>query len=121
MNSFAQPNAVPTILLLVVLMGCTPQQNAQDLKEKTARATEDAKRDAKAVAAGIREGWHRDQPVNLNTATKEQWMRLPGMTPSEAERVIADRPYNQPDDLVTRHVLPKAKYHGIADRVSVKR
>ena len=43
--------------LLTILAGCTQQQSSQDLKEQTAQATADVKRDAKAVAAGISEGW----------------------------------------------------------------
>jgi hypothetical protein len=59
------------ILLLASFLSCIQPDNPQDLKEKTAKATEDAKRDAKAVAEGIREGWSRDKPLNLNTATKD--------------------------------------------------
>ena len=60
---------VPISMLLVALGGCTQQQNPQDLKEKTAQATAEVKKDAKAVAEGIREGWSRDKPLDLNTAT----------------------------------------------------
>jgi hypothetical protein len=82
---------IPTILLLVGLAGCTQQQNTQELKEKTAHATAEVKRDAEAVAAGIREGWSRDKPLDLNTATKEELLSLPGVTAVEADRVIAGR------------------------------
>src|ERR1700716_349881 len=78
----------PTMLLLAALAGCTqPPQNSQELKEKTAQATAEVKRDAKAVAEGIREGWSRDKPLDLNTATKAQLESLPGMTEAEADRV----------------------------------
>jgi hypothetical protein len=43
-------------LLLAALAGCTEQQNSQDLKEQSAQATAEVKRDAKAVAAGISQG-----------------------------------------------------------------
>src|SRR5205807_7088372 len=111
---------VPAILLLG-LAGCTSQQNPQDLKEKTARATEEVKRDARAVAAGIREGWSRDKPLDLNSATKEQLQSLPGMTAVEADRVIAGRPYDDPNDLVKRHILAKAEYDKIADQVTARK
>lgn len=109
------------VLVLIALAGCNKPQNSQDLKEKTAQATAEMKRDAKAVAAGIREGWSRDKPLNLNVATKEQLLSLPGMTEAEADRVIAERPYNEPGELVTRRILSKAEYDKISDRVTAKR
>ena len=112
---------VSAILLLAVLAGCSQPQNSQDLKEKTAQATAEAKRDAKAVAQGIREGWSRDKALDLNTATKEQLQSLPGMTAAEADRVIAGRPYDDPNDLVKRHILAKAEYDKIADQVTAKK
>ncbi|PYX69743.1 MAG: hypothetical protein DMG72_20120 [Acidobacteria bacterium] len=112
---------VCTIVLLAALAGCTHQQNSQDLKEKTAQATADVKRDAKAVAAGIREGWSRDKPLDLNTATREQLLSLPGVTAAEADRVIAGRPYDEPGELVTRRIMPKTEYDKIADWVTAKK
>jgi competence protein ComEA len=109
------------ILLLAVLAGCTQQKNSEDLKEQTAQATAEVKRDAQAVAAGIREGWSRDKPLDLNTATKDQLLSLPGVTTAEADRVIAGRPYNEPGEVVTRHIMPKAEYDKIADRVTAKK
>jgi competence protein ComEA len=109
-----------TILPLAILLGCTQQQNSQDLKEHTAQATAVVKRDAKAVAAGITEGWSREKPLDLNTATKEQLLALPGVTAAEADRVIAGRPYNEPNEVVTRRLMPKTEYDKIADRVTTK-
>ena len=118
---FPQIRFVFTILLLASLTACPQPQNPQDLKEKTAQATAEVKRDAKAVAAGIREGWSRDKPLDLNTATKEQLLTLPGVTAVQADRVIARRPYSEPRELVTRHIMPKTEYDKIADRLTVKK
>jgi competence protein ComEA len=109
------------VLLLAMLVGCTQQQSSQDLKEQTAQATADVKRDAKAMAAGISEGWSRDKQLNLNTATKDQLLSLPGVTAAEAERVIAGRPYREAGDVVRRHIMPKTEYDKIADRVTAKK
>ena len=57
--------------LLAGLAGCAQDQNAEQLKER----------------------WNRDKRLDLNTATKEQLMVLPGMTAPEADKVIAGRPY----------------------------
>ena len=43
------------------------------------------------------------------------------MTSAEADRVIAGRPYSEPGELVTRHIVSKAEYDKIADRVTAKR
>ena len=74
--------------------------------------------DAKAVAEGLREGWSRDKPLNLNTASKEDLMSLPGMTSDWAEGIIVARPFDAPRDVVKRGVLPKSEYDKIADRVT---
>jgi DNA uptake protein ComE-like DNA-binding protein len=109
-----------TLTLLGTIAGCGKEQNPQELKEKTAQATAELKRDAKAVAEGVREGWSRDKPININTATKDQLTELPGINTSEANSIIAGRPYNDPAELVRRRIVPKAKYDRIADRLTAK-
>ncbi len=118
---FQKIRLFPMFLLLVALAGCVQKQSPQELREKTAQATAEAKSDAKAVADGIREGWNRNKPLDLNTATREQLVSLPGVSGAEAERVIAGRPYREPDELVTRRIMSKAEYDRIADRVTAKR
>jgi len=113
--------SISAIVLLCGLTACTQNQNPEELKEKTARATAELKGDAKAVAAGVREGWSRDKPLDLNTATREQLISLPGVTGVEADGVIAGRPYDNPDQLVTRRILPQSKYDKIADRLTAKK
>lgn len=108
-------------VLLWGLTACNPSQNPQELKEKTAEATAALKVNAKAVAAGVREGWSRDKPLNLNTATREQLITLPSVTGAEADKMIAGRPYDNPGQLVTRRILSKAKYDKIADRLTAKK
>jgi competence protein ComEA len=109
------------LLLLAMLVGCTQQQSSQDLKEQAAQATADAKRDAKAVAPGISEGWSRDNQLDLNAATKDQLLSLPGVTAAEADRVIAGRPYSETGDLVTRRIMRKTEYDKIANRLTAKK
>lgn len=111
------------LLLLAAFTGCVQRQpeSPDELREKTAHATAEMKKDAKAVAQGIREGWSRDKPLDLNSASKDQLQSLPGMTGAEADSVIAGRPYDEPHDLVTRRILSKAQYDKIADRVTAKK
>ena len=109
------------LVILAALVGCTQRNNPQDLKEKTAETTAELKRDAKAVAAGVREGWNRDKPLDLNSATKQQLLTLPGLTAAEADRIIGGRTYDEPGELVTRHIVSKAEYDRISDRVKASK
>ncbi len=106
-------------MLITLLCGSCARENPQDLREKTAHATAELKRDAKAVAGGIKEGWSQYKTVDVNSATKEQLLTLPGVTANEADRMIAGRPYNRTDDLVTRHILSKKEYARISDLLKV--
>ncbi len=109
------------IALVVGLTGCTARQNnPQEVKGKTAQATAEIKSDAKAIAAGVREGWNRDKPLNLNTATRQELVGLPGITDAKANKILAGRPYDEPNDLVARGILQKSEYERIANQVVVK-
>jgi DNA uptake protein ComE-like DNA-binding protein len=113
---------IPVILFLAALAACTQQQQSpQEIREKTAEATAEVKSDAKAVAEGIREGWNRNKPLDINLATRDQLMALPGMTAHDADRVIAGRPYKSSDDLLSRHILSKTEYDRIADQVTARK
>jgi competence protein ComEA len=108
-------------LCLAVTGGCTSQQqNPDQIREKTAQATATLKTDAKAVAAGVREGLSRGQPLDLNHATKAQLRDLPGITDVRADRVMAGRPYGNSQELASRHILPPQVYDRIKDRVTAK-
>jgi len=62
--------------LLLLVAGCTSQEPGPDeLREKTAPAKSDFQRNAKALAEGVKEGWSRDQSLDLNKASKEQLLR----------------------------------------------
>jgi DNA uptake protein ComE-like DNA-binding protein len=117
--SFLVLRRLCTALVIMLATASCTHQNPEDLKEKTAQATAELKRDAKAVASGIREGWGEAKPVDLNSATKEQLMSLPGVSATEADRIIAGRPYNRPDDLVTRHIISAKEYGRISDLLKV--
>ena len=97
-------------VLLAALAACTSKQDPQELKEKTARATAELKVDAKAVAAGIREGWSRDKPLDVNSATREQLITLPGVSGTDADKIIAGRPFKSADDLKKVKGIGKHKY-----------
>ncbi len=113
--------AAGLILILTGCFSCSVKQNPQQLKEKTAETTAALKSDAKAVASGVREGWSRDKPLDVNHATKEQLEGLPGISAAAADRIIANRPYAKPDDLLSRGILARREYERISDQLTAKK
>jgi len=110
-----------TAVLLLLGVGCTSQNPSPDeVKERAAQATSDIKRDAQALAQGVKEGWNRDKPLDLNHASKDQLLSLPGMSSEAADRVIADRPYSSARELVSRRVISEQEYAKIRDQVTAK-
>jgi DNA uptake protein ComE-like DNA-binding protein len=106
--------------MLSVSLACT-NQSPDQIRQKTAEETAAIKRDTKAVAQGVKEGLSSKRSVDLNKATKDDLSSLPGIDSHRADRIIAERPYANPHQLVTRHVLSQDEYSQIQDRVIVNR
>ena len=109
-------------LLLSLSLGaaCT-NQNPDQIRQKTAEETAAIKRDTTAVAQGVKEGLSNKRTVDLNKASKDDLASLPGITSQQADRIIAERPYASPHQLVTRSILSEDEYSQIQDRVVVSR
>ncbi len=94
-----------------------------ELKEagkELGQAAREAAEDARAAAQGVREGWNRDHahPLNLNTATETDLESLPGITKTDAERIIGNRPYRSKSELLAKRILSEREYDQIRDYVT---
>ena len=107
--------------LLVAGLACSPNQSPDQIREKTAEETSAIKRDTKAVAEGVKEGLSGKKSVDLNKATRSELSALPGITDKQADHIIAERPYADAHQLVSRHVLTEDEYSQIQDRIIVTR
>lgn len=105
-------------LILGFFLACT-NESPDQIRQKTAEETAALKRDSKAVAEGVKDGLSNKKSVDLNNASKDDLASLPGITSHEADRIIAERPYANTHQLVTRHVLAQDEYAQIQDRVVV--
>lgn len=81
-------------------------------KSKATAARQQARRKAKAAAEAKR--------LDLNTATKAQLEKLPGMTPAYADQIIAHRPYLTNEHLVLNKVVPESLYFTIRGLVTAR-
>jgi len=125
------------------LAGCntngTPQSD-QQLKDNAAKTTEQVKAgaqqaaaDAKVAAAnaerkvddiasGVKEGMHTDgKPsagvIDINSASTTQLETLPGVSSSRARRIVDNRPYSAPHDLVAKGVVSEAEYARVSGKI----
>ncbi len=109
-----------SLSIVAACMACT-SQNPDQIRQKTAEETAAIKRDTKAVAQGIRQGLSNKKTVDLNKASKGELSSLPGITDKQADRIIAERPYADIHQLVSRHVLTQDEYSQIEPQIVVAR
>jgi DNA uptake protein ComE-like DNA-binding protein len=126
--AFLSPrSSKPAVVVLIItgtvmagvagLTACNSKDNPDEIRQRTAEATATVRRDAKAVAEGVKEGMSRDKTLNINKASREDLLTLPGITERQANRIIAERPFDDAHDLVTRRVLSQEEYEKIRNRV----
>lgn len=83
-----------------------PKKGAALAKKRQAKAKLDAEIKARAV--------------DINHASKEELMKVHGMTEAYAATIIAKRPYKTKTDLVTKHAIPLGVYQSFRKQVAAK-
>jgi DNA uptake protein ComE-like DNA-binding protein len=135
------------VLLISTLCGCVSNETAEQRKERedktraeVAKATDRAKpeiqaagrelgrvadeaaREARAFAEGVRQGWVQGghHVVNLNSASESELTELPDISSVTARRIIRNRPYREPAELISKHVVSSEQYVKIKDIVKTE-
>jgi competence protein ComEA len=57
------------------------------------------------------------QPVDINSATRAELKKLPGIGDAEADRIVAGRPYLSKAHLQTHEVLSPMQYQAVRELV----
>ena len=56
-------------------------------------------------------------PIDLNSASRDDLMALEGIGEVKADAIIRSRPFKAKTELVERRIVPEALYEKIADKV----
>lgn len=55
--------------------------------------------------------------LDINSASKDDLDKLPGIGAARAEAIVKGRPYKGKDDLVAKKIIPDTVYDGIKDKI----
>jgi hypothetical protein len=58
------------------------------------------------------------EPLDINSATKDELQTLNGVGAARADAIIKGRPYQTPHDLVAKKILPESVYTGLKDKIA---
>lgn len=109
--SIVKTAAAGVALLLAASLpfAAASQPDRPPAAKRQAAASEPAATGKKRPPAG--------RPVDINSASRAELMKLPGVSAADADRIVAGRPYLSKAHLVTRNVIPAAQYQAIRSRI----
>ena len=102
---------VRILTLLFLLAWMIPQAMdlaaaAQTPPKKAAKSAEEIKKDV--------------PKIDINSASKDDLMKLSGIGPAYADAIVKHRPYKRKDELTTKKVIPQATYDKIKELIIAK-
>ncbi len=110
-------------LLFITLTFATAMLAAQSKPDKqtttqktggaTATQTTQTSKPAKTSEAAPKAG----AKLDINSASKEDLEKLPGIGPVTSQKIIDGRPYRAKNELVTKKIVSKSEYEKIKDQI----
>lgn len=110
---------VKTALIAITLLFAASLSFAVENKPETAGATK-AKASEKSVKPKEDTAASKIKLVDINSATKDELKKLPGISDAEADKIIAGRPYLTKAHLVTHNIISAPIYHNLKTMIIAK-
>lgn len=69
---------------------------------------------------GAAKGETKQNLIDINSASKEQLMSIPGIGDAYSKKIIDGRPYKNKSQLKSKNIIPAATYDKIKDMIIAK-
>ena len=63
---------------------------------------------------------NNNQRININTATVQELMQLPGIGEQRSHAIIQNRPFKSAEDLVKKNIMPPHLYDVLKDKIKTQ-
>ena len=60
------------------------------------------------------------QKIDINTASVQELMQLPGVGEGRSLAIIRNRPFSSPEELVQKNIMPPQLYEVVKDKIKVQ-
>lgn len=113
---------IPAVLLAVVAMAFAAAVAFADDAPATASATTPAPAAKATTSSTTHHSSSKSKATHktdLNTASKEDLMKVPGVDDALADKIIAARPYKHSSELESKNIVTKEQYSKLSAHVMV--
>jgi len=107
---------ITVVLVFAVLLFCSGLSSAIDNK-KTDTAVDANQKSVKSEADVKHKKTTKIKLVDINSASKSELMKLPGVNADQADKIIAGRPYGSKGALFNNIILPVVSYEALKHKI----
>lgn len=106
---------IVTVLMFAVMVSAQakPDKAKSDSKSGKDTAAQTGKPAPKADTGAAKAA----AKLDINSASKDELEKLPGIGPATSQKIIAGRPYRAKNDLVSKNIVSQVEYDKIKEQI----
>ncbi|HEV8481725.1 MAG TPA: helix-hairpin-helix domain-containing protein [Candidatus Eisenbacteria bacterium] len=112
--------AVPVIALAQEGSSTPPASTPATAPAKTTTTSTKSAKSSSTKSTTTKSATHMTKP-DINSASKEDLLKVKGMTDADADKIIAGRPYKSVSDLKTKKIIDTATYNKVHAHLTAKK